>query len=71
LARLPTELAALHVELAGPSRLVFHYQPSRTRVADFLAALGAAGLTIVDVTTVETDLHDIFLQLTGSARAQP
>jgi ABC-2 type transport system ATP-binding protein len=71
LARLPAGLADFHVELTGPSRLVFHYQPSRTRVADFLDALGAAGLTIVDVTTVETDLQDIFLQLTGSARPQP
>jgi ABC-2 type transport system ATP-binding protein len=67
LPRLPPELARFHVELAGPSRLVFHYQPSRTRIADFLDALKAAGLTIVDVTTVETDLHDIFLQLTGTA----
>jgi ABC-2 type transport system ATP-binding protein len=69
LARLPAALAAFHVELTGPSRLVFHYQPSRTRVAEFLDAVRAAGLTIVDVTTVETDLHDIFLQLTGTARA--
>src|SRR5690349_3761116 len=68
LARLPAGLADFHVELTGPSRLVFHYQPSRTRVADFLDALRAGGLTIVDVTTVETDLQDIFLQLTGSAR---
>jgi ABC-2 type transport system ATP-binding protein len=68
LARLPEALAGFHLELAGPSRLVFHYQPSRSRVGDFLAALGAAGLTVLDVSTVETDLHDIFLQLTGSAR---
>lgn len=70
LSRLPPELAGLHVELTGPGRLVLHYQPSRTRVSDFLDAVKAAGLTIVDVTTVETDLHDIFLQLTGSARMQ-
>lgn len=70
LSRLPPELAQFHVELTGPSRLVLHYQPSRTRVSDFLDAVKAAGLTIVDVTTVETDLHDIFLQLTGSARAR-
>jgi ABC-2 type transport system ATP-binding protein len=70
LSRLPPELAALNVELTCPSRLVLHYQPSRTRVSEFLDAVKAAGLTIVDVTTVETDLHDIFLQLTGSARAR-
>jgi ABC-2 type transport system ATP-binding protein len=70
LPRLPAVLGGLHVELMGPSRLVFHYQPSRSRVADFLDALKEAGLTVVDVTTVETDLHDIFLQLTGSSRTQ-
>lgn len=70
LSRLPPELAAFHVELTGPNRLVLHYQPSRTRISEFLDAVKAAGLAIVDVTTVETDLHDIFLQLTGSARAQ-
>jgi ABC-2 type transport system ATP-binding protein len=68
---LPAALAAFRVELAGPNRLVFHYQPSRTRVDGFLDALKGAGLTIVDLTTVETDLHDIFLQLTGAASAQP
>jgi ABC-2 type transport system ATP-binding protein len=32
-----------------------------------LAALAAAGIGIVDVTTREADLEDIFLQLTGTA----
>jgi ABC-2 type transport system ATP-binding protein len=40
------------------------YQPSRTRVAEILAAVHAAGLEIVDLSTLEADLEDIFLQLT-------
>jgi ABC-2 type transport system ATP-binding protein len=68
MTRLPPALATFHVELTGSNRLVFHYQPSRTRVADFFEALRASQFTVTDVTTVETDLQDIFLQLTGSAR---
>ena len=68
IARLPDALGGFHVELSAPNRIVFHYQPSRTRVADFLEALRTAGLSVVDVTTVETDLQDIFLQLTRSTR---
>jgi ABC-2 type transport system ATP-binding protein len=63
---LPPVLAGLHIEVRAPGRLCFHYQPSRTRLDDLLDRLRAAGLTIVDVTTHESDLEDIFLQLTGT-----
>jgi ABC-2 type transport system ATP-binding protein len=66
LTRLPPPLAAFHVELTAPNRLVFHYEPSRSRLDAFFAAVHEAGITILDVTTVETDLEDIFLQLTRS-----
>jgi ABC-2 type transport system ATP-binding protein len=68
---LPPPLAGLHVELAAPDRLVLHYQPSRERLGDLLDAVRAAGLVILDATTHETDLEDIFLQLTGSADGHP
>jgi ABC-2 type transport system ATP-binding protein len=67
LTRLPAPLASFHVELTAPNRLVFHYEPSRSQLDAFFAAVHEAGLTILDVTTVETDLEDIFLQLTRSA----
>jgi ABC-2 type transport system ATP-binding protein len=63
---LPPSLDGLHVELMGPGRLCFHYQPSRARLDELFEQLRAAGLAIVDVTTHESDLEDIFLQLTGS-----
>jgi ABC-2 type transport system ATP-binding protein len=71
LQKLPAALASFHVELTQPDRLVLHYQPSRTRLADFLDAVREAGLTVLDVSTVESDLEDIFLQLTGAARTLP
>jgi ABC-2 type transport system ATP-binding protein len=43
---------------------MLRYKPSRTRIGDILAAVQAAGLNILDLTTLEADLEDIFLQLT-------
>ena len=68
---LPPTLAGLHAELSAPDRLVLHYQPSRERLGDLLDAVHAAGLVILDATTHETDLEDIFLQLTGTADGHP
>lgn len=48
----------------GPRRLRFTYRPSRTPVGILLAALRTAGFGIVDLSTEETDLEDVFLRLT-------
>jgi len=64
---VPEPLRRFHVELAGPRRLVFRYRRSEGPVPEFLAALGELGLAVVDLTTEETDLEDLFLQLTRGA----
>jgi ABC-2 type transport system ATP-binding protein len=64
LANVPAPLARFDAQLQSPRRLMLRYQPSRTRIGEILAAVQAAGLTIVDMTTLEADLEDIFLQLT-------
>jgi ABC-2 type transport system ATP-binding protein len=64
--RVPEALARFHLEILKPGKLVLHYQPTQTKLADFLDAVRAAGLTIRDVQTKETALEDIFLQLTGT-----
>jgi ABC-2 type transport system ATP-binding protein len=61
---VPDALGDFDVVLKEPRRLVVRYQPSRVRVAEILAAVQAAGLEIVDLSTLEADLEDIFLQLT-------
>jgi len=68
LTQVPTELSGFKVEIAGPRRLVFHYRPSESPVPEVLRAVAQAGLSILDMTTEETDLEDLFLQLT---RAKP
>jgi ABC-2 type transport system ATP-binding protein len=64
LTQVPAELSGFHVEIAGPRHLVFHYRPSQSPVPEVLRAVAQAGLSIVDMTTEETDLEDLFLQLT-------
>lgn len=62
---VPDSLTCFNVELARPGRLVFHYPPSRIHSGEILTALRDAGLTIIDLTTREAELEDIFLQLTS------
>ena len=50
-------------------RLYVDYRPSVTRVADILAAVAAAGVRVQDLSTVEADLEDVFLELTYGADA--
>ena len=73
LATLPPVLAAAGAELLDPRRVAFRYRPSRTRVQDLLGAVQVAGLTLVDLTTEESDLEDAFLALTrpSAAAADP
>ena len=70
LERVPEALGAFNVELADPCRLVFHYQPSHSPVPDILRAINDMGLQVVDLTTEETDLEDLFLQLTRGTHAR-
>jgi ABC-2 type transport system ATP-binding protein len=66
LAEIPAALRPFDPELADPRRLVFRYQPSRQPIGAILAAIHEAGIGIVDLSTEEADLEDIFLQLTRS-----
>ena len=52
-----------------PRRLIVRYQPSRENINEVLAAVRDAGLAITDLSTKETDLEDIFLQLVQTPRA--
>ena len=69
LTGVPPSLAALEVTQTGLRELMFHYRPSRMRAGELLEAARLAGLGILDVSTEESDLEDIFLQLTRSDSA--
>lgn len=63
---VPHALIPFSPELKPERRVVFRYKPSETPIDRILAALHEARLTVVDLSTEETDLEDIFLQLTSS-----
>jgi ABC-2 type transport system ATP-binding protein len=67
LAALPAELAGVEARVTPNGRLAVHYRPSRTQVEDILADVRRAGLTIVDMSTTESDLEDIFVNLTSGS----
>ncbi len=64
---IPEPLAHLNAQLSNSRELCIRYQPSRDRVSDILEAVRAADIQVVDISTEETDLEDIFLQLTRAA----
>jgi ABC-2 type transport system ATP-binding protein len=57
------------VTQTGPRTLEITYRKDRVNAGEVLAALGAAGLGIVDVSTRDPDLEDVFLALTRDVAA--
>jgi ABC-2 type transport system ATP-binding protein len=64
-ASIPAIEGTSRIDLAGPRRLDILYDKGATQAGAILASLQAAGLSVVDVTTREADLEDVFLELTG------
>jgi ABC-2 type transport system ATP-binding protein len=64
---VPAALADFAPEQSGPRRLLFRYRTSESPVPQILAAVADARLSVIDMSTEETDLEDIFLQLTRGA----
>lgn len=62
---VPESLAIYNTEARGSRVLVFSYPPSRTHSGEILAAVQDAGMGIVDVSTREAELEDIFISLTS------
>lgn len=69
LDRVPNGQVPGRVELLGPRQLGITYDKRHTQAGAVLHALTEAGLGIVDVSTKEADLEDVFLALTGSGSA--
>ena len=63
LAGVPPGLEA-RTELRGDRILTLTYDQRTRNAGQVLAAVAAAGLGVVDVSTVEADLEDVFLELT-------
>ena len=58
------DLAPFEVELKPDGRLAIPYKPSKAQVAGILERLSSSGIQVKDLSTVESDLEDVFLELT-------
>ncbi len=67
---LPAHPAFLKCEDAGERSLEITYDKDRLTAGEVLALVQAQGYAIVDVTTREADLEDVFVQLTSRAREE-
>ncbi len=63
-ARAPANGCFDKIELSGERTLTITYRKDRVNAGEVLAALQKEGLGIVDVSTREADLEDVFLNLT-------
>ena len=64
---VPVSLSAFNSVIIGERRLRVTYAPSRVNSGQIFAAFNAAGLGIVDVSTREVDLEEVFLSLTQAS----
>ncbi len=64
ISSVPASLSGLHATLFDPRTLKVRYAAKDVSAGQIIAAVQAAGLGIVDLTTDQSDLEDVFLQLT-------
>lgn len=69
LLHVPDSLKAYAAELKDSRTLVMRYQPSRDHMGALLALLAEEKIGVLDLTTREADLEDIFIQLTSQPSA--
>ena len=68
LAECPAHPAFLKCEQSGERTVEVTYDKDRTNAGEVLAAIQGMGFAIVDVSTREADLEDVFVTLTSAAR---
>jgi ABC-2 type transport system ATP-binding protein len=64
-ATAPTHEAFEKAELVGDRTVEITYNKDRMNAGEVLSVIQGLGLGIVDVTTKEADLEDVFLRLTS------
>ncbi|HRK98559.1 MAG: ABC transporter ATP-binding protein [Alphaproteobacteria bacterium] len=66
LASIPESLLRFSPQKEGKRTLAFRYSPKETNAGEIITATQQEGLGIVDLSTDDRDLEDVFLQLTKS-----
>lgn len=67
---LPNTLKTLGAVIVDDHHLEISYRPSQARVGELLHQIQTAGLTIRDLATMEADLEELFVRLTGRPEDQ-
>jgi ABC-2 type transport system ATP-binding protein len=70
-ANLPSPPAFLKIAPAGENQIEITYNKDQSNAGEILSAVQAQGHTIMDVTTREADLEDVFVQLTTDTAGEP
>ncbi|MDX1940286.1 MAG: ABC transporter ATP-binding protein [Saprospiraceae bacterium] len=68
-AEIPLGLLQYNCTISEPRKLCLRYAPSNATAGQVIDAVQKAGLGILDISSKEADLEDIFLQLTSSKAA--
>ncbi|ABS61727.1 ABC transporter related [Parvibaculum lavamentivorans DS-1] len=63
--QLPAALAGMKAEVRPGGTISVQYNPAETNVMTILGRLSAEGMEIIDISTEESDLEDVFMQLTS------
>jgi ABC-2 type transport system ATP-binding protein len=67
ISNIPDELGEFMAEKKGKSSLKCRYSPADNNVGKMIELIGKNGFQIVDISTKESDLEDVFIQLTKAA----
>jgi len=66
LQAVPATLDDLNADLMEDGCLMVQYNPAEASVMDLISRISSAGVEIADLSTQESDLEDVFLQLTAT-----
>ena len=66
LTEIPEKLNKFNVELDKDGKLIFRIPPTKVPVESIMDSIRTAGYKIMDLSTKESDLEDIFLLMTGT-----
>lgn len=66
---IPKELAQYNAQIKGDRDLIISYSTRDQSVGEIIESVQKSGFSLVDVTTKQSDLEDVFLQLTSSVQA--
>ena len=66
LAKIPSNLQKFRTRIFDTLKLEIQYNPQEIAICDMLKEISASGLKFIDLSTEDTKLEDIFLQLTAA-----